>query len=176
MVRGVGFRKDLAAVVGEVRRDEEVQTAGWSLAKEYREYQMRIARAREGLSKEDILAVGPSAVVDASEAYARLKRSGQVFDWSDVIRTQLAAYGHEAATDGLIEICRRIAQGYAEAAILEARQKMDKEKAEQAATLKPLLDVMREFMQMTEGIGPFDEIVGVAIKGPDGAIRVVGKT
>jgi hypothetical protein len=133
------------------------------------------ARAREGLVAEDMLALGPSATVDVIEAMARAKKSGHVFDWSDVIRTQLAAHGYEAASDGLIEIARRIAQGYAEAALLEARQKMDTERQQQAATLQPLLQVMREFIEMTEGIGPFDEVVGIAIKGPDGAIRVVGK-
>ena len=156
------------------KRSAELREQGWSLAKQYSDAQKEIARAREGLSPED-LAVGPSAVVDAAEAYHRMKKAGMVFDWSDVIKTQLAAYGHEAATDGLIEICRRIAQGYAEAAILDARKKMDKEKADQVAVLKPLVDLMREFIEMTEGIGPYDEIVGVAIKGPDGQIRVVGK-
>ena len=126
-------------------------------------------RAREGLE-----AVGPSAVVDAVEAFHRLKREGMAFDWSDVIRSQLAAYGHEGATDGLVEICRRIAQGYAEAAILDARKKMETERQEQRALLQPLLQVMKEFLEMTD-LGPYDEIVSIAIKGPDGAIRVVGK-
>ena len=127
-------------------------------------------RAREGLTPE---AVGPSAVVDAVEAFHRLKREGMAFDWSDVIRSQLAAYGHEGATDGLVEICRRIAQGYAEAAILDARKKMETERQEQRALLQPLLEVMREFMKMTD-LGPYDEIVSIAIKGPDGEIRIVG--
>ena len=131
-----------------------------------------IARAREGLTPED-LAVGPSAVVDAVEAFHRLKREGMAFDWSDVIRSQLAAYGHENATDGLIEICRRIAQGYAEAAILDARKKMETERQEQRALLQPLLTVMKEFLEMTD-LGPYDEIVSIAIKGPDGKIRIVG--
>ena len=144
------------------------------MAKAYADAQKKVARAREGLTADD-LAVGPSAVVDAVEAFHRLKRTGVVFDWSDVIRTQLAAYGHADATDGLIEICRRIAQGYAEAAIIDAKQKMDTERQEREVVLAPLLQVMREFIGMTEGIGPYDEVVGVAIKGPDGAIRVVGK-
>ena len=114
-------------------------------------------------------------MVDAAEAFHRMKKQGLAFDWSDVIRTQLAAYGYEAATDGIIEICRRIAQGYAEAAINDMRIKVQKERDEQQAALAPLIAVMREFMEMTEGIGPYDEIVGVAIKGPDGQIRVVGK-
>jgi len=125
-------------------------------------------RAREGLE-----AVGPSAVVDAVEAFHRLKREGMAFDWSDVIRSQLAAYGHEGATDGLVEICRRIAQGYAEAAILDARKKMETERQEQRALLQPLLQVMKEFLEMTD-LGPYDEIVSIAIKGPDGEIRIVG--
>lgn len=132
-----------------------------------------VKKARGALSPED-LAVGPSAVVDAVEAHHRMKKAGLAFDWTDVIRTQLAAYGHEDATDGLIEICRRIAQGYAEAAISDERARLNAERVSEKETLRPLVAVLREFMQMVD-LGPFDEVVGVAIKGPDGQIRIAGK-
>jgi hypothetical protein len=52
---------------------------------------------------------------------------------------------------------------------------MDKDRKDQRDVLDPLIALMREFMVMVGDIGPYDEIVGVAIKGPDGQIRVTGK-
>jgi len=143
---------------------------GWDLAKEMRKQAERTAKPSD---VTDPLVTDPSAMVDAIEAIHRAKQRDD-FSWTDVIKTQLAAHGYEGSTDGLLTICRRVGQEYADYTIKLERMQLAKERQEQAAALKPLLDVMREFLEMTE-LGQFDEIVSVAIKGPDGRIRVVGK-
>lgn len=91
-------------------------------------------------------------------------------DWEELLLTMLRERGVKDP-DHLIEVCRRVANDYASEVIGE-RDRMDREKQ---AVLAPLLAMMREFIEMTGDMGPYDEIVGVAIKGPDGQIRVSGK-